>query len=200
MPRMPAAPGPRLADASLRMFFALWPDPVARDSLASLARDTAAQAQGRAPAAENLHLTLAFLGDVASNRIAILQAIGLAAAAAAQPFALTLDRVGAFRAAGITWAGASSTPPKLEHLVRFLASALAEEGFSTERRAFQPHLTLARRCRRPTNVEIATPIAWAIERITLNASVPESGGPRYRELGSWQLGPPAPVTGSASTC
>ena len=80
-------PGPR-SGPPLRIFFALWPDAGARDALSALARDTAAQTGGRAPSAGNLHLTLAFLGDVAAARIAALHALGPAVAAAVPPFTL----------------------------------------------------------------------------------------------------------------
>ena len=171
----------------LRVFFALWPDAAAHATLSALSRDAAARAQGRAPVPENLHLTLAFLGEVAVPRIALLRAIGLGVASAVPPFTLTLDRAGAFRGTGIAWAGPSATPPELERLVRLLASALAEEGFPTEGRAFHPHVTLARRCGRRAGVAIAAPIAWRVERLTLNASETSPGGPRYRALADWRL-------------
>jgi 2'-5' RNA ligase len=191
MPRVSLPSGPRDADATVRVFFALWPDSFARDALAALARDTGVQAQGRAPAAANLHLTLAFLGDVAATRIDALQAIGLAAASAVPSFTLTLDRTGGFRDAGIAWAGASAPPSELLQLARILGQALAADGFAIERRAFHPHVTLARRCRKRSSVGEPAPIAWEIARLTLNASEGSSRGPRYRELGSWRLGPPA---------
>ena len=182
-------PGPRNVPP-LRVFFALWPDAGARDALSALARDTAAQAGGRAPPAGNLHLTLAFLGDVAAARIAALGAIGSAVAAAGPPFTLTLDRVGAFGNGGIAWVGASAPPHDLERLLQSLTGALAKEGFPTERRAFHPHVTLARHCRRPTGRGAIVSIAWRVEQITLNASELSPRGPRYRELGAWPLGSP----------
>jgi RNA 2',3'-cyclic 3'-phosphodiesterase len=183
-------PGPR--DASpLRVFFALWPEAGARDALRALARDTAAQTGGRAPSAENVHLTLAFLGDVAATRLAALHAIGPVVAAAVPPFTLTLDRVGAFGDGRIAWAGASAPPRDLERLAHSLNGALAKEGFPTERRAFHPHVTLARHCRRPAATGTLAPIAWRVERITLYASELSPRGPRYRELGAWRLGSPA---------
>jgi 2'-5' RNA ligase len=135
-----------------------------------------------------VHLTLAFLGDVAAARIATLDAIGLAVAAAVPPFTLTLDRLGAFGDGGIAWAGASAPPRDLERLAQSLTGALAKEGFPTERRAFHPHVTLARHCRRPAATGNLAPIAWRVERITLNASELSPRGPRYRELGAWPLG------------
>ena len=180
-------PGPRNG-APLRVFFALWPDAGARDALSALARDTAAQARGRAPSAANLHLTLAFLGDVVATRIAALHVIGSAVASAVPPFTLTLDRVGAFGDGGIAWAGTSAAPRELERLVQLLGGALAQGGFPTERRAFHPHVTLARRCRSHAGAGTTASIAWNVEGITLNASERSPRGPRYCELGAWPLG------------
>jgi 2'-5' RNA ligase len=180
-------PGPR-ETSPLRVFFALWPDAGARHALSALARDTAVQARGRAPSAGNLHLTLAFLGDVAATRIAALQAIGPAVASAVAPFTVTLDRVGAFGNGAIAWVGASAPPRELERLVQLLTGALAKDGFPTERRAFHPHVTLARHCRRPADSAAIAPIAWRVEQITLNASERAPSGPRYGELGAWLLG------------
>jgi len=51
----------------VRVFFALWPAATARDALAGLAHDVAARVQGRAPPDENLHMTLAFVGDISAT-------------------------------------------------------------------------------------------------------------------------------------
>ena len=185
----PTLPEPGLRNAPpLRIFFALWPDAGARDALSALARDTAAQARGRAPSTANLHLTLAFLGDVVATRIAALHVIGSAVASAVPPFTLTLDRVGAFGDGGIAWAGTSAAPRELERLVQLLGGALAQGGFPTERRAFHPHVTLARRCRSHAGAGTTASIAWNVEGITLNASERSPRGPRYCELGAWPLG------------
>ena len=92
-------------------------------------------------------------------------------------------------AAGIAWAGASSVPAELAQLVRQLNDALMAQGFPTDPRPFQAHLTLARRCRRQPRANQAAPIAWTVARLVLNASDLGSGGPRYRELAAWPLGP-----------
>jgi 2'-5' RNA ligase len=191
MSRMPEwrAPTPRNREDSIRAFFALWPDPSASDALALLACETARRTQGRAPPSGNLHLTLVFLGDVAVTRVTALCAIGLAAASTVPPFPLTLDRTGTFRGSGIAWAGASATPRELDEFVQQLRDTLTAEGFAIERRAFQPHVTLARRCRKPDSTQISAPIVWAVSRIVLNTSEPASDGSRYRELASWPLGP-----------
>ena len=176
------------ADASLRVFFALWPDAQARDALAKRANVVAEEAGGRAPAIENLHLTLAFVGEVAADRVEALCAAGLAATADVPAFDLSLDRVGAFRGSGIAWAGASSVHADLAQLVSQLNDALTAQGFPTDLRPFQAHVTLARRCRRQPRANQATPIAWTVAKLVLNASDLGSGGPRYRELAAWPLG------------
>ena len=177
------------AGAALRVFFALWPDARARDALAALARDTAAQAQGRAPAAENLHLTLAFLGDVAPGRIAALQAIGGTWPRRCRRSRCRSTARACSAARGSLGRAHRRTPPELAGLVGRLREALVAEGFALERRAFQPHVTLARRCRKPAGVRIPAPIAWNVARIALNASELRPDRSRYRELASWPLGP-----------
>lgn len=184
-------PAARLAPtraSTLRVFFALWPDADARDRLATLAQDVAARTQGRAPPSVNLHVTIAFVGEVDAGRIDALRAIGASVAPNVPPFVLMLDRAGTFRGTGIAWAGASSPPPPLVDLARGLADALAAHGFPSERRAFSPHVTLARRCKAAGLAALAAPVAWAVTRLALNVSEPGSSAPRYRELASWPLG------------
>jgi 2'-5' RNA ligase len=184
----PAPPRTTAADHALRVFFAIWPDATARDALATLASTVAAEAGGRIPAIENLHLTLAFVGEVATDRVEALVAAGLAATAGVPAFDLVLDRVGAFRGSGIAWAGASSVPAELAQLLGQLNAALTAQGFRTDPRPFQAHVTLARRCRRQPRAIQATPIAWIVAKLALNASDLGAAGPRYRELAAWPLG------------
>jgi 2'-5' RNA ligase len=161
---------------------------VAREALTRLSQDVAARSGGKAPAASNVHLTLAFLGEVEPSRISTLVALGAAVAAAVPPFRLELDRVGTFRGSGIVWAGASAVPAEMTRLVAELSAALAAGGFVLDPRPFHAHVTLARRCRKRVDVSMAAPIAWPVERLVLNASELAPDGPRYRELAGWTLG------------
>ena len=178
----------RRTSSTLRVFFALWPDSDARERLAALAGEIAARTNGRAPPTANLHVTLAFVGDVPTERIGALCAIGASVAASAAAFVLTLDRTGTFRGTGITWAGASALPPPLAELARNLTDALAAQDFSVERRPFSAHVTLARRCKASEVGSLAAPIGWTVTRLALDASEPGSGPPRYRDLATWPLG------------
>jgi 2'-5' RNA ligase len=190
--RLPAnrlPPFPPTPSTPIRVFFAAWPDAAARDALAELARDVAARTHGRAPPVSNLHVTVAFVGDVARSRIADLVAIGAAVAPDIPAFDLTLDGVGSFRGTGIAWAGPVICPAALGLLAQRLAGALEAGGFVVERRAFQPHVTLARRCRSPKDASIAVPISFRVTRVVLDVSESAEGGVRYRELAGWTLGP-----------
>ena len=171
---------------TLRVFFAVWPDAPARDRLAAAARDMVRRAGGRASDPANHHLTVAFVGDVAAERIAALRRVGAAAARAVAPFVLSLDRLGAFQHTGIAWLGSDNVPPELACLVGALRDGLAANHFPVERRRFRAHATIARRCAPLATAAIA-PVAWRVERLALVASELTPAGSRYRELAAWSL-------------
>jgi 2'-5' RNA ligase len=166
-----------------RLFFAVWPDAAAAAALAVLARQLAGVCGGRPVPAEKLHITLAFLGEVDADRTADL--LGCAAARA-RPFRVELDRVGAFRRAGVAWAGPSMPAPELVALQEALAACLGAKGFALEEREFNPHLTLVRRIERKTPVASISPIAWNADAFTLVRS--ETGIGRYTVVERWPLG------------
>lgn len=182
-----SAPSPA-GSANQRVFFAIWPDVATRAALAELAIDVAATAHGRAAALERLHLTLAFIGEVDIARVPQLMAIGAETAAQAIPCSLTLHRLGYFRDAGVAWIGTDRIPDALLALANDLQSRLASAGFPVDTRPYQPHLTLARRCRnRPVGFAPPT-LAWDVRAMTLHASKLGREGPSYTELGRWRLG------------
>ena len=91
------------------------------------------------------------------------------------------------RSAGIVWIGTSTLPPALERIVRELNDELSNGAFPTERRPFQPHVTLARRCRQVAGAELVAPIAWRVESVVLNVSESVRGGVQYRALAKCPL-------------
>lgn len=90
---------------------------------------------------ENLHLTLAFLGETQNLDGARRAGEGLAA----RSFPLRLRGAGSFSrgGTGIFWAGVEESQA-LSALQEELAARLRGEGFRLEERPFRPHLTLAR--------------------------------------------------------
>lgn len=91
----------------------------------------------------DLHITLRFIGDV-DNRQAD-ELVGFLDAIDAAPFDIELRDVGAFggRDPKIIWAGAEGGEP-LAHLQRATERAARGAGSEPEKRAFKPHVTLAR--------------------------------------------------------
>jgi 2'-5' RNA ligase len=99
------------------------------------------EAVGWTPA-ENWHLTLRFLGEVADPGPVV--AAARAACAAAAPLELSLGALGSF-GARVLWAGIEGPgAPALVDLVGALEQALAPLGFAAEGRPYSPHVTLGR--------------------------------------------------------
>ena len=182
----------RRARETSRVFFALWPAATVRRALEALARDCAARTGGRAPEAANLHLTLAFIGEVPTSRIDSLRSVGHDAAAIVPPFVLTLDRVGAFHKQDIAWVGTSQSNGSIQALVDDLFARLTAVGVELERRPFHPHVTLARRARTRALDSTrdglsAQPIVWNVSRLTLATSTHAQGALRYVAADTWPL-------------
>lgn len=167
-----------------RLFYALWPDAAAREALGALAKRVAAESGGRPVPAANLHLTLAFLGDVPAERVGELARIG--GRIASRPFRLAIDRTGRFRQAGVAWAGPSEVPPALAELQATLDQSLRAAGFAIEARPFAPHVTLARKVARAPQPGAVEPVAWPVAGFSLVESARERGA--YRDIGRWESG------------
>jgi len=163
----------------MRLFFALVPDAALRAALRERALAMASQIGGRAVPPANLHLTLAFLGDIEPGRVAALETIH--ATIPTEPFTLTLDRVGEWHHAGVAWIAPAEVPRLLAALHAQLNTALAAEGFARESRPFRPHVTLVRRRARPLADAACEPLAWRVVRVALMLSERIGSAIRYRE-------------------
>jgi 2'-5' RNA ligase len=169
----------------MRLFFALWPDAAAAAALAELAVVLATPLQGKAVPAQKIHLTLAFLGEVAEDRLAAAIAAGDTAHGA--EFALALDHVGAFRRARVAWAASRAVPPALGELHASLRSAILQHGLPVEERRFAPHMTLVRRIARPLErTVLPQAIGFEARGFSLMRTQPGSGS--YSTLAEWDLG------------
>jgi RNA 2',3'-cyclic 3'-phosphodiesterase len=168
-----------------RLYFALWPAPELQERLFRLGGVLLGGRRGRRVAAENLHLTLAFLGSVAPERRACFESAADQLRAA--PFTLAFTRSGCFRRNGILWAGPAVVPPMLLELVGDLNRGLAACGFDPERRIYRAHLTLARNVRRWLDDTTFDPVQWNVDSFALIASHTHSNGARYEVLRRWSL-------------
>jgi RNA 2',3'-cyclic 3'-phosphodiesterase len=169
----------------LRLFVAVDVPAAVRSSLTAWTEEAAPVDVRRVPA-ENLHVTLAFLG-MRGQRDAL--AAGAVLDAVARP-------VGLLRTAGALWlpprrpgvlAIALEHEPALVELQHDLFVALADAiGFEPERRAFQAHVTVGR-VRRGTSVSTHGPLEppaleFPPRALTLYRSHTGPAGARYEAL------------------
>lgn len=172
----------------MRLFFALWPDDRVRDELAAIGHACSERYRGRVVPARNLHITLAFLGEVDPNRLDALCDIG--AALHAPSFSLVFDRVGCFRRSGIVYAGVSSVPAPLVDLDGQVRPALDEAGFRTEARRLVPHVTLIRDARMGLAIEPqCARVMWQVRHIVLVESTRGMNGQVYQPVRRFMLAP-----------
>jgi 2'-5' RNA ligase len=95
----------------------------------------------------SIHLTLKFLGNIATETIPELTKVLSEAARGITPFHLELGEMGVFpnlRAPRVVWVGLRGETATLSVLQENIESALIPLGFPPENRAFSPHLTLGR--------------------------------------------------------
>jgi len=135
--------------AAIRTFVALDLDDAIRGRLTAAAADLPrAGAKIRWVAPQNLHVTVKFLGDVAEGDMAAVCEAVTEAVAAVAPFDFTvrglLARPSAGRKLQMLWAGVDEPTGQLAAAFDALQAALEPLGFPRERRAFRPHVTLAR--------------------------------------------------------
>ena len=128
---------------------------------------------GRPVAADNLHLTLAFLGEVRIRQ---------------SGFTLTLDDAGQWLRSRVVWLGMRQPPRGLIQLANMLRSQAARSGCFQSNRPFHPHITLLRDASEA--VTIPPPgfnWSYAVTEFTLYASSFARGRTRYTPLKRWAL-------------
>jgi 2'-5' RNA ligase len=150
---------------------------------------------------ENIHLTLKFLGNVASGRIEEIAQAMTEAVRGTSPFSLEVRELGVFpnpRRVQIVWVGLGGEVEKLTILKQRIESGLSILGFAPENRRFTPHLTLARLRDRATPQErerlgqliAETEFAggsFTVKSVKLMKSQLTREGPIYSQLGSAAL-------------
>lgn len=143
---------------------------------------------GRPIAAANLHLTLAFLGEVSDDNALILQQ--QAGRIQQEGFRLQLDDAGYWPRPGVVWLGCQRPPRALLQLASLLRSQAARQGCVQSSQPFHPHITLLRHA----TGNVALPprnFHWQcqVDHFCLFASNIEQGRTRYRQLARWPLRP-----------
>jgi len=189
-------------ESTRRLFFALWPDETMRQAMAQPTRKAARASGGRPVPADNLHVTLAFLGSVPERRLPRLAEIARAAAEAAgeapggklagggspgDALELIFDRLEYWRAAHLLCALPSEPPSAAATLARALQDLLAADGFATDLKPFRPHVTLVRKVARPGPAGNMHPVLWRFTELALVESRTLPEGALYSVVESYRF-------------
>lgn len=195
------------AEPPVRTFVALPLPAAARDAVSELGRQVAQrQREARPVRPDTAHLTLAFLGDLGAEARAEVVAAARRAAAEAEPFLLVLAGLGGFprlERARVAYLACDAGGPQASHLHDALIRALPPELAPEDRRAFTPHVTVARtRGRARLRLDRLPPAvqAWRLEagpmaHLHVMRSELTEAGPRHEVAAAVPLGPQPPLRG-----
>lgn len=129
---------------------------------------------------ENLHITLAFIGEYDSPErvLELLERISF------HPFTIKMDRIGSF--GGLWWTGFEDCR-QLEAIVKRLRHALSDAGIPFDNKRFKAHVTILRKPNYYNNdfphSEIK-PVSMTVDHIALMKSDRGKNGMIYTELGT----------------
>lgn len=165
----------------MRLFVAIQFSPAVRSSLLEAIAALRQQGDGNFTRPENLHLTLAFIGeteDLAGAKAA------LDTSCTGGPVFLAVGGLGHF---GDLWWTGIQADSRLESLARAVQQALRARGFSIEKRPWKPHVTLVRQWRGPHPRLTVREISMKAERVSLMKSERIHGKLTYTEIYSVRL-------------
>jgi 2'-5' RNA ligase len=158
----------------MRLFFALWPPAETAAALHAWANNL----EGRPTRPENIHLTLAFLGEADP-----IKACAAARRVQGERHDLPIEHAEYWRHNKIVWVGPREIPEPLDKFVKALHAELAGDGFVLEARRFAAHVTLLRKAPRPAEMPALPELSWP----ALEFALVESVHGRYRTLEAFQL-------------
>jgi RNA 2',3'-cyclic 3'-phosphodiesterase len=169
-----------------RLFFALWPPDGLRERIHEATRQVTTPQRGRVIPAANLHVTIAFLGEITQERVQAAMDAG--AATHARAFDLRLDRIESMRRSRVLCLLPTSTPAQLAELVDRLRFNLLDRQFKLRRQEFRPHVTLMRDLSRAPDAVGIAPLHWHVDSFALVESQLGRSGSQYSILQRWKLG------------
>ncbi len=167
----------------MRLFIAINFDERTKGQMIEVQKRLKSLGNGRFSSPENLHLTLAFLGEIPEERVDGIKAAMDSVDVPAQT--LVFESVGCFRRnSELWWIGLKKTPALMK-LQQDLSDALTGAGFRLENRSFKPHITLAREMhigQADSNVLLPRAFNTKINAMSLMLSHRPNGKLTYTEL------------------
>ena len=170
----------------MRAFLSLFPDPQSALAIEQWAGQCWPNIERRVPA-QNLHLTLAFLGNI-DQCVAGSVAEMVAEKNPGAAFSLTFDQVGYWSQPQVLWLGCKATEPLVISLAEQCRLIANRAGISVKGKRFEPHLTLARKPRQPPQSPLLEPdFTVEFDTLYLVESFLDKRGARYQVREAWAL-------------
>ena len=113
--------------------------------------------EGSYPVRENLHVTLAYLGEVPRGRMQ--EAASIVASVAAPECRLVFDRMLRWKGQGDMFVYAADAPQSLCAYRAALHAALLKHRFSVDESQFTPHITLVRGKKKGVDIQGIEPVS-----------------------------------------
>jgi 2'-5' RNA ligase len=177
--------GGRTRERRRRLFFALWPSSARQREIEVTMRGRVEASRGRAIPAENLHVTLVFLGSVVESRFE--RVLRAAEQVRSAPFDLAFDQIEVWARSRVLCLTTSALPSSLAQLEEQLRFKLLSEQFDIRQEEYRPHVTLARDVARRNTREAIASIGWSVEDFVLVESRPGRSGSTYTVVERWPL-------------
>ena len=161
----------------MRLFIAIRLSDAMKDALTAAQDEMYAHGvRGNFTTRENMHLTLAFIGEYPDKE----QVMDALLSVSFSSFSICLKGMGCFR--DLWWAGMEESAP-LTAVVRRIRRALAENDIPFDKKRFSPHITLIRKATgKMAGIQINT-VSMPVKSISLMRSDRGKRGMIYTTVG-----------------
>lgn len=176
----------------MRLFFGIPLDPKARQAANDFLRTMQKSCPGRYTIADNLHMTVCFIGEVAPEDLSRVQRIGREASQYLPDSELQLAKPGFFgkKDSAILYLHAEGGNAYAS-MAQILRSKLSEQGLPYDPKPFVPHITLARKTDlramgSQNEFPSPSPVHWKPQGLVLFHSHRVNNILTYTPLQTWQ--------------
>jgi len=177
--------GGRFEKKTQRLFFALWPDEAMRQQIKRSSKTLLRHGGGRPVNPENIHFTLAFLGNIDDQQRECVEQV--ANQVHLSPFEFTIDVAGHWSKPRVLWIGPGEMPEVLVTLASELRDGAIACGIEMDMRPYRAHMTLMRKVARAREDMSIHPFAWKAHSFVLVKSVTHQEGVKYEVIREWSL-------------
>lgn len=140
--------------------------------------------------AENLHITMKFLGDTKEKLVPEISS-AMEEVSKYLPFEMEIGGIGGFpslASARVIWVGAYDESQTVHRIYEEIETGIGNLGFKKEKRKYSPHITVGRSKRKPVRVDVGHELGkragstLIVNEVVLYKSDLKSSGAEYTVL------------------